>query len=63
MGLIGSPVNSDEPMFGGVSFLEVSQIKVLVPDDRVPGPVKSSRCVIVEFEIAEAVVRQLVHLN
>lgn len=50
-------------MFGGVSFLEVGQIKILVPDDCVPGPVKSGWCVIVEFEIAKAVVRQLVHLD
>ncbi len=57
-----APVNSDEPVFCGVCFLEVSQVKVLVSDHRVPGPVISGGSLIVQLQVAETVVRQLVHL-
>ena len=63
MGLIGSPVNSDEPVLSGVRLFEVSEVKVLVTDNHVPGPVKAGGGVVIQFQVAETVVRKLVHLR
>ena len=38
-----SPVDPDQPVFGGVSLLQVGQLEVLVANDSITSAVKAGR--------------------
>ena len=53
--------DTNNPMFRGESFIQILEHDVLVTDLRVPRAIEARGRVVIELNLAEPIVRQLVH--